>query len=96
MAFYFVAFEKINDPEEYSHYIESFDEVFSRYNGEYLSIDESPVILEGKWDYQKSVILKFETMKDFDDWYYSDDYRRIMKHRISSSGSDIILMEGVD
>lgn len=96
MAYYFVAQTRIDDPDEYSHYLEKFDGVFSQFRGEYLAIDESPAILEGKWEYNKSVILKFESKKDFDDWYYSPAYRGIMKHRMKSSVSDIILLEGLE
>jgi uncharacterized protein (DUF1330 family) len=96
MAYYFVAQTRIVDPDEYSHYLEKFEEVFSKYRGEYIAVDESPLLLEGKWDYNKSVILKFGSKKDFEDWYYSRDYMEIMKHRLSSSASDIILLEGLE
>ena len=93
---YFVAQIKINDPIEYGKYLDKFDEIFSRYKGVYLAIDESPAILEGQWDYTKSVLVKFASKKDFEDWYYSDDYQKILKYRLSSSRCDTILIEGVD
>jgi hypothetical protein len=51
MTHYFAAQIRIHDPEEYEKYLENFDEIFSQYKGEYLAIDESPTVLEGKWDY---------------------------------------------
>lgn len=96
MKYYFVAQIKINDPEEYERYLENFDEIFTRFNGEYLAIDESPTILEGSWDYTKSVLIKFNSKKEFEEWYYSEDYQRILKLRLNASKCDTILIEGVD
>jgi uncharacterized protein (DUF1330 family) len=96
MKHYFVAQIKINDPEEYEKYLDRFDDIFSRYKGEYLAIDESPDLLEGHWDYTKSVLIKFNSKEDFKDWYYSDSYQEILKHRLNSSKCDTILLEGLD
>ena len=96
MTHYFVAQIKINDPTEYDKYLENFDDIFSKYKGEYLAIDESPTLLEGIWDYTKSVLIKFNSRQDFEDWYYSKDYQKILKHRLSSAKCDTILLEGLD
>jgi uncharacterized protein (DUF1330 family) len=96
MNYYFVAQIRINDPAEYDKYLEGFDDAFSKHNGEFLAIDESPVILEGKWDYNKSVIIKFSSKKEFENWYYSDAYQKILKHRLSAASCDTILVKGLD
>jgi uncharacterized protein (DUF1330 family) len=96
MKHYFVAQIKVNDPSEYEKYLDTFDDIFSRYKGEYLAIDESPVLLEGAWNYTKSVLIKFNSKKDFEDWYFSVDYQKILKHRLKSAKCDTILIEGVD
>ena len=96
MNHYFVAQIKIENPDEYEKYLEKFDDIFSKYKGEYLAIDESPTLLEGNWNYTKSVLIKFNSKKDFEDWYYSDDYQKILKHRLKASTCDTILIEGVD
>ena len=96
MKHYFVAQIRINDPEEYEKYLERFDDIFSQYKGEYLAIDESPLLLEGAWNYTKSVLVKFNSKQDFKDWYYSADYQSILKHRLRAAKCDTILIEGVD
>jgi uncharacterized protein (DUF1330 family) len=93
---YFVAQIKIHNIQEYEKYLDKFDEIFSRHKGEYLAIDEAPTLLEGEWDYTKSVLIKFNSKKDFEVWYYSDDYQKILKHRLNASKCDTILLEGVD
>ena len=96
MIHYFVAQIKINNPDEYEKYLERFDDIFSQYKGEYLAIDESPTLLEGNWNYTKSVLIKFNSKQDFEDWYYSDDYQLILKHRLNASKCDTILIEGLN
>jgi uncharacterized protein (DUF1330 family) len=96
MKHYFAAQIRIHDPEEYEKYLENFDEIFSKFNGEYLAIDESPVLLEGKWNYTKSVLVKFNSKKEFEDWYYSKEYQSILKYRLKAAECDTILLEGVD
>jgi uncharacterized protein (DUF1330 family) len=96
MKYYFVAQIKIHDHDEYEKYLENFDDIFSRFKGEYLAIDESPALLEGEWDYTKSVLVKFDSKKDFEDWYYSKDYQNILKYRLKAAKCDTILIEGVD
>lgn len=96
MKHYLVARIKVNDREEYEKYLENFDDIFSRFRGEYLAIDESPAILEGNWDYTKSFLVRFNSKKKFEDWYFSEDYQRILKHRLRASKCDTILIEGVD
>ena len=96
MIQYFAAQIRINDNAEYEKYLDKFDEIFSRYRGEYLAIDESPLLLEGAWNYTKSVLIKFNSKQDFEDWYYSDDYQAILKHRLRASVCDTILIKGLD
>ena len=96
MTHYFIAQIKINDPSEYEKYLDRFDDIFSKYKGEYLAIDESPTLLEGDWNYTKSVLIKFNSKKDFEDWYYSADYQKILKFRLSSSKCDTVLIKGVE
>ncbi len=96
MAHYFVAQIRVDDPAGYDRYLEHFEEIFSRYKGEYVAIDESPVVLEGKWDYTKSVIIKFNSKAEFEDWYYSADYQKILKFRLASAKCDTILLEGLE
>jgi uncharacterized protein (DUF1330 family) len=96
MKYYFSAQIKIVNQDEYQKYLDKIDDIFSRYNGEYLAIDESPELLEGDWHYTKSVLIKFNSKQDFENWYYSEDYQSILKYRLKASKSDTILIEGID
>jgi len=68
---------RIDDTLEYRKYLDKSEAVFKKYKGTYLSVDNEPLVLEGKWDYTRTVLIKFENKKDFEDWYHSDDYQDI-------------------
>jgi uncharacterized protein (DUF1330 family) len=55
----FVVQIKIHDPKKYERYLKKFDDIFSGFKGKYLAINESHAISEGKWDYTKSGLIKF-------------------------------------
>ncbi len=96
MSYYFIANIKINNPADYDKYLEHIDEIFSKYKGKYLAVDSCPTVLEGKWDYTKSVLIKFHSKREFKYWYYSEDYQKILKFRLGSATCDTILIKGLD
>lgn len=94
MACYFVANIKIHDPATYQNYIDKAGKIFSKYNGEYLAVDNSPDVLEGEWKYMRSVIITFPTKEDFKKWYFSKEYQEILKFRLTGALCDSILVAG--
>lgn len=86
----------IQDHDEYQEYLDRADEIFARYNGTYLAVDDNPELLEGKWDSERAVLIRFDTKQDFTDWYHSEAYQEILRHRLAASGSNTILIKGKD
>src|SRR4029077_15322986 len=56
---YGIAQLTITDREVYNRYQSRFMSVFDRYKGHVLPADKSPAVVEGKWVYQKLVLLSF-------------------------------------
>jgi uncharacterized protein (DUF1330 family) len=96
MSYYFIANIKINNPEEYTHYINDAEEIFNKFNGEYLAVDNHPEVLEGSWEYTRNVLIKFSSRADFDKWYNSDEYQKILRHRLKAASCDTVLVKGLD
>ena len=94
MNVYFMANIRITDEEEYQLYLDRSEEIFSRYKGTYLAVDNKPGILEGEWNYSRAVLIMFEKREDFDAWYRSDEYQEILQYRLSASECDTILIHG--
>jgi uncharacterized protein (DUF1330 family) len=94
MSYYFMAAISIRDNKEYDRYLEGCDEIFARYGGEYLAVDDNPQLLEGKWESERAVLIRFDTKAHFEAWYLSDEYQAILKHRLKASESNSILIRG--
>ncbi len=95
MSYYFIAHIKIRDFNEYQKYLDGAEEVFKKFNGRYLVLDDKPEILEGAWDYTRTVVIRFRIKKDFNSWYHSTEYQDILKHRLSASECNTILAKGL-
>jgi uncharacterized protein (DUF1330 family) len=95
MKYYFLVQIKIHDEAEYQKYLDRVDEVFEKFKGKYLAVDLQPALIEGTWNYTKSVIIEFPSRKAFQDWYYSNEYQEILKYRLKAATSDAILLEGM-
>ena len=91
MGAYFVANIKINDEVEYQKYLNDVDSVFEKYNGKYLIVDENPKVLEGEWGYSRFVLIQFPDKESLERWYFSEEYQRILSHRLAGAVCDTIV-----
>ena len=94
MPHYFVAQIKINDTKEYQKYIDKAGAIFKKFKGKYLAVDNNPTVLEGQWEYTRTVLIEFPSKDDFNAWYNSDEYQTIVKHRLKAADCDTILAAG--
>ena len=96
MSVYFVAQITINDAEEYGKYLAGVDEVFAKFNGRYLAMDDSPEVLEGSWSHGRMVLIEFPCRSDLLRWYESPEYQGILKHRLKAANCDSLLVNGIE
>ncbi|KUO69318.1 MAG: hypothetical protein APF77_16125 [Clostridia bacterium BRH_c25] len=96
MGCYFVAQIQISDKDEYQKYLDGVDEVFAKFNGKYLSVDEDPEVLEGDWSYSRIVIIQFPNEMELKRWYRSQEYQTILQHRLRAAKCDTLLVKGIE
>jgi uncharacterized protein (DUF1330 family) len=94
MSAYFVAQIAIHNEQEYGKYLAACESVFTNFNGEYLAVDTAPEILEGEWNHQRLVIIRFPNPDDLIKWYYSPEYQKILKFRLVGARCDSLLVHG--
>mgnify|MGYP003388783182 FL=1 len=95
MSVYIIARFNIHDRSEYDKYSAGFLEVFEKFDGKMLSVDEDPMVLAGAWDDTRSVIIEFPSKESALAWLTSDDYQAIAKHRNAGSTANSVLVEGL-
>jgi uncharacterized protein (DUF1330 family) len=96
MSCYFIAQINIHDSEKYQEYLDGYDEVFARYKGEVVAVDDDITVLEGKWPFRRTVVIRFPDEAEVRRWYDSDEYQVLAKHRRRASHANIVLVHGGD
>ena len=96
MSSYFIALINIHDPQRYEQYLEGFDEVFEKYHGKVIAVEDNPRILEGNWPAGRTVVIKFSDDSELRKWYDSDEYQTLAKRRKEASIANIAIITGKD
>ena len=92
MTVYCVALINITDRERYDTYRQGFGEIFSRYSGKLVSVEEEPDVREGSWPYTRTVLIEFPDAASFDAWYNSSDYQALAKHRHAAATTSLAVV----
>ncbi|MAV50666.1 MAG: hypothetical protein CME93_06870 [Hyphomonadaceae bacterium] len=85
MSVYIIAEFQIHDRSEYDKYDAGFMDVFEKFDGQLLSVDENPAILEGDWVSTRSVLIEFPSEDSAMAWLNSDGYKAIVGSRLAGS-----------
>ena len=95
MTVYAIAQLRFTDRAAYDRYQARFMEVFRRHPGTLLAADESPRVVEGRWDREKVVLMSFPDETAFNDWAQSPEYQDISKDRIAGADTVVLLLKGL-
>jgi uncharacterized protein (DUF1330 family) len=95
MPVYLVANITIDDREEYGRYEAGFLEAFATSGGTLLAVDEAQRTIEGEWPHTRTVIIEFPDDRSVREFYDSDEYRSIVRHRHAASRSHIAIVSGL-
>ena len=95
MPVYLIAQIEIANRNEYTVYEAGFMEIFSKYDGQLIAVDEQVRTLEGDWPYTRTVLLRFPDEAEADRWYNSPEYQALAQHRFASSKGNVVLVRGL-
>lgn len=96
MSVYAVALITIHDKEEYERYARGFMDIFVRFEGRLLAVDETPRVLEGDWPWTRTVLLEFPDQSALDAWYESKEYQTLAQHRHAASDAAVVMLRGLE
>ncbi len=95
MTVYSVVNVQVTDPARYAEYVEETPATIARYGGKYLARGGEVEVLEGDWNPQRLVILEFESMERFREWYDSPEYAPLKQLRDEASVAEYVVVEGL-
>jgi uncharacterized protein (DUF1330 family) len=93
MTVYTVALLNISDRERFGQYTSGFREIFSKYGGKVLAVEEAPTVVEGEWPFTRTVLIEFPDAPAFDAWYNSPEYQALVMHRHAASTGSVALLK---
>lgn len=93
MTVYIIARFKIHDRAGYDRYEENFMDIFQPFGGTMLSVDEEPTVLQGAFDFTRSVLIEFPSAENAMAWMTSPAYQEIAKHRLEASVGEAIMVK---
>ena len=92
MKGYVIANFTINDPETFKKYLSFVGETVDKYNGKFLVRGPIANVIEGN-PYNFLAIVEFNSTKKAEKWFYSEEYKKIIDMRISSTEGWLIITE---
>ena len=95
MSVYIVAQLKIHDREQYASYSDGFMEIFVKYDGTLLSVEESPEVLEGDWKPTRLVLLEFPHRRAIREFLDDPEYKPLKELRHQVASSSLVAVDGI-
>ena len=96
MSAYFIIQINVNNPNNYKEYISKVTPIVENFGGKYVVRGGKSKNVEGKWPYERTVIVKFPSYEMINKWHKSDEYKPIKKIREDNAECNAIIIEGID
>ena len=86
----------INDRDGYHQYeIAGHLEIFDKFSGKLVGVDENVEIVEGSWPFTRTVLAEFPSKELARAWYESDEYQAVVRLRHGSTTSNLVIVSGL-
>jgi uncharacterized protein (DUF1330 family) len=69
-------------------------EIFDRFSGKVIGIDENVEIIEGSWPFTRTILIEFPSKELARAWYESDEYQAVVGLRHGSATSNLVIVSG--
>ncbi len=93
---YLVGQITVINPEAYAIYSAQVPQTIAAFGGKYLVRGGFATVLEGTSQGDRNVVIEFPDRKSAEDWYASDAYQAIVKHRTENSTGTLALIDGYE
>ncbi|MBD1160305.1 DUF1330 domain-containing protein [Pelagibacterales bacterium SAG-MED14] len=84
----------VTNPEDYSEYITKVKPIVEKFGGEYIVRGGTNQVVEGNWQYSRTIVLKFPSYEKALEWYNSEEYQPIKQIRLDNAISNGIIIQG--
>jgi uncharacterized protein (DUF1330 family) len=86
----------INNRDAYHQYeLGGHQEIFDKFSGKPIGVDENVEIVEGSWPFTRTVLIEFPSKELARAWYESDEYQAVVGLRHGSATSNLVIVAGL-
>ena len=85
---------EVTNPEDYKEYVEKVKPVAEKFGGYYIIRGCTNQIIEGTWQYNRTVVIKFPSYEKALEWYNSEEYQPIKQIRLVNANTNGIIIQG--
>jgi uncharacterized protein (DUF1330 family) len=93
MAAYLIVDINVADRSKFKEYATAVQSTVEAYGGSYLCKWGETESLEGEWDVNKIVLVKFNTAEKAKAWWNSEEYRPLKALRRGASKTRVLLVD---
>ena len=94
MSAYVILQINITDQKNYKEYLKQVTKIVKKHQGNYIVRGGKTEVVLGKWNYQRTVVVRFPSYNAAVLWYNSEEYAPIKKIREDNSEGNCIIIEG--
>jgi len=95
MSAYIIVQINITNKEPYKEYLNQVTPIVKKFGGKYIVRGGKYKTMLGKWDYDRTVVIKFPNYDIAIQWYNSEEYALVKKIREDNSVGNLIIIEGL-
>ena len=96
MPAYVIVDINVTDPVGYEDYKRQASDTVFEYGGEYIVRGGKTEVLEGDWQPNRIVVLRFPSMDRAKEWLTCEEYREPRKLRHKTAKTNMVVVEGLD
>jgi uncharacterized protein (DUF1330 family) len=93
---YLVGQITVINPEAYAVYSAQVPQTIAAFGGKYLVRGGLATVLEGISRGDRNVVIEFPDRQTAENWYASDAYQAIVKHRTDNSTGTLAIIDGFE
>jgi len=83
----------IHTPELYQQYVQNVKAIIERFHGEYIIRGGQITSFIGNWNPDRIVLIKFPLKSDIEEFFHSEEYKKIKHFREDATISSAIIIE---
>ena len=95
MSAYLIVDITVRDEEHYAAYRARVTDQIQQYGGEYLVRGGRIERLEGDWQPNRVVVIRFDSIAAARRWWESEDYAELKAIRQATTDTNMIVVEGL-